>query len=131
MVDEEKLKQMTKLAVYEAGEGKKDLKIGEFNRWDYVTMQMAKGWIYSTVAFGIMGVCELVYRDFALLDRLENGLGAFVAGLVIHYLIMEFGYQAICFFVYNIRFTKALKGTKRYERMLGRLLHYYGDESNE
>ncbi|MCR5667036.1 MAG: hypothetical protein K6G01_09425 [Eubacterium sp.] len=131
MVDEEKLKQMTKLAVYEAGEGKKDLKIGEFNRWDYVTMQMAKGWIYSTVAFGIMGVCELVYRDFTLLDRLENGLGAFIAGLVIHYLIIEFGYQAICFFVYNIRFTKALKETKRYERMLGRLLHYYGDGSNE
>ncbi|SDB06269.1 hypothetical protein [Eubacterium oxidoreducens] len=131
MVDEEKLKQMTKLAIYEEGEGKKALEISEYNRWDYVTMQMVKGWIYSTISFAALAGGELVYKDFALLDDFVDGVAPVLIKLILHYLVLEVIYQVICFFVYNIRYTRAEKGKRRYYGLLSRLVRYYGKEDDE
>ena len=54
MVDETKVRVMTRLAAYEEGTGKKYLPIGQYFRTDYIFMQLLKSFVYGTLAFAIV-----------------------------------------------------------------------------
>ena len=45
---------MTRLASFEAGEGKKSMAIGSYFRGDYIAKEIVKSIIYGTVTFAII-----------------------------------------------------------------------------
>ena len=49
MVNEDKVKLMTRLASYESGEGKKDIAILNYFRGDYIGFQVLKSIISATI----------------------------------------------------------------------------------
>ena len=51
MLNEEKIRLMTKAASFEAGEGKKALEMNRFYKGDYLTIHLIGAWISYTVAF--------------------------------------------------------------------------------
>ena len=51
MLNEERIILMTKLASYEAGEGKRNEAIGKYFRSDYIGVQVIKSIISATIAF--------------------------------------------------------------------------------
>ena len=54
MLNEERIRLMTKMASYEANEGKKNVFIGSYFRGDYIGLQVIRAVISGTVGFFIV-----------------------------------------------------------------------------
>ena len=54
MLNEERIRLMTKMASYEANEGKKNVSIGSYFRGDYIGLQVIKSVISGTIGFFII-----------------------------------------------------------------------------
>ena len=63
MLNEERIKLMTKMASYEANEGKRNVSIGSYFRGDYISLQVIKSIINATIAFAIC-FALFVFYDF-------------------------------------------------------------------
>mgnify|MGYP000161075128 CR=1 FL=1 len=51
MINEEKVILMTHASLYENGEGKKQMKIADYYRHDYISVRLLLGWFWGTVGF--------------------------------------------------------------------------------
>ena len=65
MVNEERIKLMTRMAAYEKEKHQKNKKIVSFFKKDYISMQMLKSIICTTMAFGIVFALYILY-DFEI-----------------------------------------------------------------
>ena len=63
MVNEDRIKLMTRMAAYEKEEHKKNKNIVSFFKSDYISMQMLKSVVSTTIAFGIIFSLYVLY-DF-------------------------------------------------------------------
>ena len=54
MLNEERIILMTQMASYEQGEGKENVKIGNYFRSDYIALQVLKSIVCAIIAYGIM-----------------------------------------------------------------------------
>ena len=69
MLNEDKIRLMTKAAVFEAGEGKKALAMNKYFRGDYISINLIASWISYTIAFAI-GVAAWAF--YHMEDLMEN-----------------------------------------------------------
>lgn len=53
MLNEEKIKIMNKLAMYEQGEGKKYLPVSKYYRSDYIGLALIKNFFLVTIGYGL------------------------------------------------------------------------------
>lgn len=115
MLSEERIRLMTKMASYEAGEGKEYMPIKQYYRKDYVSYEMIKTFITSTISFGILFLCWVIYKMDDLTeflagkDLLELGIS-----IGIKYVIFICVYQVIAFFVYTRRYKQATASVKEF-----------------
>ena len=65
MLNEERVILMTKLASYEANDGKKNIAIGNYFRSDYIGWQVLKSIISATIAFVVVFAMYIFY-DFEI-----------------------------------------------------------------
>ena len=61
MINESRVKLMTRLAVYEGGEGKKNMSIGSYFRGDYISVQVIRSVICGTAAFLLVFLLSQTY----------------------------------------------------------------------
>ena len=119
MINKDKVAVMTKMAAYEAGDGRKNLAVCSYFRGDCVGFQMLKTWIAVTIAFCILFAVYLVYEmdslmtDFYSIDLL--GLGK----------KFGFAYLALCgvyllaaFVISQRRYGLALRATVKFDKEL-------------
>ncbi len=129
MVDEERLKLMTRMASFEENEGKKSIPVCEYFRSDYVGFHMLLSAVYITVAFmiitGVNLFCgiETFMAEFYKTDFLSMG-----KELLRKYLIVLGVYLVISFLVYSYRYTKARKSARIYQKALKRLSSMYNSK---
>ncbi len=110
---------MTKMASYEEGEGKEYMPIKQYYRKDYVTLGMIKTFIASTVAFGILFLCWILYEMEKITEILNDGdLTEFGMSILVVYFIFIAVYQVIALLVYNRRYTKASASLKEYHSVI-------------
>ena len=65
MLNEEKIRLMTKLAIYEQGEGKESIKSNKYYKKDYVGLKMINTAITITLAFMLCLILWVIYKvDF-------------------------------------------------------------------
>lgn len=76
MLDERKVKLMTKLALYEETHGKEDFKISSYYRKDYASLHV----IYAFLSVSVGYVCLV---GVLLLAGVENIMGNLSNGLII------------------------------------------------
>ena len=129
MLNEERIKLMTKMAAYEADEGKKNVAIGNYFRGDYIGLQVIKSIISATIAFVIVfGL--FVFYDFEVFmsDIYKMDLLGFGKTVVIAYLIFVAVYALISYMIYTYRYTKARKSLKMYYNNLKKLAYLYDKE---
>lgn len=122
MINEKKVAVMTRMAAYEAGDGKKDRRICSFFRSDFVGFQLLKTWIAVTAAFCILAGIWLLYRldeitaIFYAMDvdaLLELGKDALAA-----YGILCGGYLLTTWLAAHVVYAKAHKASAAFDRML-------------
>ena len=85
MVREEKVKLMTKIAIYEKHQGKTEIPMHEYYKGDYVRIHTLKAVIFATAAFAIILALLAVYKlDYILANviKIDYRRTAIIIGLV-------------------------------------------------
>lgn len=122
MINENKVAVMTRMAAYEAGDGKKNQTVCSYFRGDYVGFQMLKTWIAVTIAFCIMsGVYLLFQMDSIMTDFYSIDLIAFAKKFVFAYVILCAVYLFAAFVIAQRRYGLAQRATVRFGKELEEL----------
>ena len=129
MLNEERVKLMTKMASYEANEGKRNVSIGSYFRGDYIGLQVMKSVISATVAFVIVFALFVLY-DFEVFmaDIYKMDLMDFGKKVIIYYLVFVLIYAIISYIVYMTRYGEAKRSLKIYINNLKKLSYLYDRE---
>ena len=126
MLNERKIRLMTKLAIYEKKEGKEDLKLAKYYKGDYARLQAWKTGIAVTIAYILLLVVAAIYKLEYLLDHAFDidfeALGKRVLGI---YIIVLAVYVVIAMLAYSMKYAMSRKKLARYFRMLRKLNHFY------
>lgn len=123
MLDEERIRIMTRMASYEAGEGKEDISVKQYYRKDYVSYQMIRTFISSTISFGILFLLWGVYSMETIMEQIAKmDLVGFGISVLIKYIIFVVVYQVIAAIIYNRKYTKATAGVKKYHAELRKII---------
>ncbi len=129
MLNEERIKLMTKMASYEANEGKKNVSIGSYFRGDYIGLQVIRSIISGTIGFFIVFAMFIFYdletfmQDIYKMDLLQFGKNVIIA-----YLVFVIVYAFISYGVYMYRYARAKKSLKTYYNNLKKLSYLYDKE---
>lgn len=126
MLNEKRIILMTKMASYEANEGKKNVAIGSYFRSDYIGWQVLKSIISATIAFVVVFGMYIFY-DFEvfMMDIYKMDLLEFAKQVLTMYLRVIVIYAVISFVVYTIRYNRAVKSLRVYQMNLRRLADMY------
>ena len=128
MVNEERVILMTRMASYEAGEGKKNIKIGDYFRADYLSKQLLKSLICSTISFVIGLVLYFLYNfDYLLENVYKIDLLALGKKMLTGYIVLVVVYGLITYIVYAFRYRNARKNLKTYYGNLKKLSSMYSE----
>ena len=129
MINEQRVILMTRLASYEKGEGKKNVKIGNYFRSDYIAIQILKAVISATLAFVIVFALYVLY-DFEIFmqDLYKIDLFAFARDIVIYYAAFVLGYGILTYIVCTWRYAKAKKSLRIYYHNLKKLGSLYNEQ---
>lgn len=132
MLNEERIRLMTKMASYEANEGKKNVSIGSYFRGDYIGLQVIKSVISGTIGFFIIFAVYLGYDLETFMSEIyKMDLFLFGKNVVIAYFIFVGVYAIISYAVYTYRYTKAKKSLKLYYNNLKKLSYLYEKEGKK
>lgn len=125
---------MKDLAVYESGEGAGELKICEYYRSDYISINCIAGVIWVTVGYVILlfliGICfmDFFMKHFTMEILMLSAFGvvAGYAGVLAFYIIMMHVH-------YGRKYDRAKEGVKHYKYRLMKLGELYkkGERSHE
>lgn len=126
MINEERVILMTKLASYEANEGKKNVAIGSYFRSDYIGWQVLKSIISATIAFAVVFAVYIFY-DFELFmtDIYKMDLLEFATTILTYYLVAVGVYAIISYIVYAYRYSRAQKSLRLFQQNLKKLAIMY------
>lgn len=129
MLNNDKIRLMTKLALYEQKEGKKNIAGGKYYRSDYVSLAMINSAIIATLAYIlILGSIVLVNIETVLsvmtaFDMLELGRMVVVA-----YIIYMLIYLTITYIISRLRYDNIKSELKSYDNNLKELYTIYKKE---
>lgn len=132
MLNNRKIRLMTKLAIYEEKEGKEDIRMSKYYKSDYVRYHMLKNIVSVTVAYILILVMivaynlEMIIRDAVILDYKKYGvyaLGFYILILTIYITGSIIGY--------SIKYDKSRKKLSKYYKLLRKLTKMYEEENQE
>lgn len=123
MLNEERISIMTRMASYESGDGREDMPVKQYYRKDYVSYQMIRTFLSSTISFGILFLFWGLYNMEKIIEELvKMDLIQFGISVLIKYIIFVVIYQVIAVIVYNRRYTRATAGVKKYHADIKRVI---------
>ena len=110
MLNNQKIKKMHKLALYESGEGKKHLAISNYYRSDYIGLALIKNFFLTTIAYGLLLLIYFGYRSEYLMENIHKMNLALMALQIIGlYIIMVVGYSILTYIYCSVKYAKAQK----------------------
>ena len=129
MLNQNKVKLMTRMAMYEEKEGREDIRISTYYRKDYVSFQTIVTLIWVTIGYAIaVGIGALVFLD-QILQRLTLPFIIMTAiCLVTGYLVLLILYGLAASHFYQKKHNDARQRVKRFNHDLTRLNRMYERE---
>ena len=132
MLKEEKIRLMTKLARYESGEGKEELRIARYYRSDYIGLALIKNFFLVTIGYGLILALIAAYNLEYLLDNVHKmdlvSLGVVVLAGYVGTLVV---YTLLTYIQYTVKYHRAKKSVKEYYSQLTRLEKIYNREEKK
>ncbi len=131
MLNEERIKLMTKLAIYEQSEGKEDLPLSKYYRTDYLTLKMINSAITMTIGYILVLVAIVVVNAEELLAELV-GMDLLALGrkILIYYIILFIANMIATYLIYSYKFSASRDNLNKYNAMLKELYGMYKKEGN-
>ncbi|MCR5702263.1 MAG: hypothetical protein K6G76_08980 [Lachnospiraceae bacterium] len=122
MVREENVKMMSRVAIYEKNDGKKEIPMNSFYKGDYVRLYALKSVINATIAFVLIAAIVVVYRlDYILANVLKIDYKQWALYIGGAYAIWVIIYWLIAFVIYSARYEKARPNIIIYNHHLKKL----------
>ena len=129
MLDESRIKLMTRMASYEDTEGRNTIPVAEYFRGDYVSFNVVKTAISATIAFVLVLAVYVYYSlenfiaDIYKFDL--EGMGRRILSVYIVYIAV---FTVFSFFFYTYKYNKAKKSIQGYSQALKKLSSMYEEE---
>jgi hypothetical protein len=129
LIQVEKLKTMTQLALYEKQQGKQDFSVFRYRREDYIHFEKIKTVIAATAAFLIIGGflaawnIEVILSHFDTYNYKQIGVVILVA-----YIVFLIFYIRIVANQSRERYNTVRPRMRRYHRNLNQMTQFYKDE---
>ena len=122
MLNERKIRLMTKTAIYENGKGKEDLQMHKYSGSDYVRFNMLKSFLAATIAailiaLMIMGSELEVFMN----DVLKMDIGKLARELLVLYIVFVVIYVIFSLIFYQQKYHRANKRIQRYNQNLQKI----------
>lgn len=113
MLNEERTKLMTKISILEEKTGKESLTIGNYYKSDYISFQMVRTFLATTVAFVLMLVLGVMYQvDFLMGNLHKVQLTLLAKEILVGFICYSIVMQVIAYGVYATRYYFAQKHLK-------------------
>ena len=129
MLNEEKVRIMTRLASYEKGEGKKYLPISKYYRTDYIGLALIKNFFLVSIGYVVLvGMVGLYFLEDLLENIHKMDLIKLGGKVIIGYIILVIVYSVLVYVIQTIKYSRAKKSIKNYYIQLGRLTKIYAKE---
>lgn len=119
MLNEEKIRWMTKASIYEKRQGRIDLGRNEYFMGDYVRLHLLKNGISLTIAYILLVGLYVVYKIEEIFDMAANmQLGLLLKEMLLFYVILLVIYTGIGIVYYAWQYQSSSKQVKKYYRIL-------------
>lgn len=132
MLNNDRIKLMTKLAFYETEEGKEDIRLSKYYRTDYVRYQTIKSIICATIGYVLILVLIVLYKSEYLIGNAVTldykAMGTNALGIYIM-IISAYGVGSAVY--YSITYDRSRKKLGKYYKLLKRLNTMYNEETPE
>ena len=132
MLNENKVKMMTKMSIYEKNEGKTMLKTAKYFKGDYVSLGVLKTVISVTVAFVIIAILFALCQADSLTANVNSidyaSMGKSIAGYYVAFIII---FGIISGVVYSSKYENSRKEMKKYFLRLNKLERFYNSQKKK
>mgnify|MGYP000017347138 CR=1 FL=1 len=132
MLNNEKIRLMTKLALFESKTGKQEIRLSKYYKPDYVRYQVIKSIISATVGYALVLALIILYKSEYLIKNAVKldykTIGLYLLGF---YIIVVAIYGLSSIVIYSRKYDLSRKKLGRYYKLLKRLEKMYGDESTD
>lgn len=129
MLNEDKIALMTKLALYEQGEGKEAIESNKYNKKDYVSLKMINTAITISVAYLMIVALWVLHKiDYFVKELVNVNLVNIGIKLLVLYVIVFIIYMLISYVVYSMKYIKMQEMNKKYSDGLKELYLMYKRE---
>lgn len=131
VVDKKKIILMTRLAIYEKQQEKKELHLSKYYKSDFVRYHGLKALVAATLAYWLT-VAVVIFMQFEVVLEKINEIDYFnaVYSLMLGYAVFAFVNMTFAFIVYSYRYKASKKGILNYNRELKKLIEYYEGDSS-
>ncbi|MCR5585577.1 MAG: hypothetical protein K6F63_09115 [Lachnospiraceae bacterium] len=129
MINNRKVRLMTKLAIYEKGEGKEDLKLSKFFRRDYLRDRMLRSFVSVTIGFVfLVGLGVLYNMEYIVSNAVNLDYMMIMQRLIAIYIVILAIYVMASLVFGMIHYNRSRNKLARYFRMLRRMRSFYYEE---
>lgn len=132
MLNNNRIRLMTKLALYENKEGKEDIRLSKYYKTDYVRYQIIKSILCATLGYALILVLIILYKSEYIIKYAVTldykTIGTNVLGI---YIMIVAVYGLGSAVAYSILYDKSRKKLGKYFKLLKRLNKIYNDETPE
>lgn len=125
MINEEKVKIMTKIAMYEQGKGRRYLPVSKYYRSDYIGLALIKNFFLVTIGYALAIAAVAVYFGEYLMENIHK-MNLVSMGI---YIIVV--YSVLTYIQYSVRYYKAKKSVREYYSQLTELSKIYVREEKK
>lgn len=132
MLNNRKIRLMTKLAVFETKDGKEDIRLSKYYKTDYVRYQVLKSGLSTTVGYLLILILAFLYKlEYIVKNAVSldyKTIGSYILGIYI-LLITVYGLGSLAWF--SFRYDASRKRLIRYNKLLKRVNKIYKEETTE
>lgn len=132
MLNEDKIKIMSRCAMYEKGQGKDDLQINRYYQGDYVRLNTLKSLIGVTIGFILCFGFYLVLRAECYMENIVGmDLWAFGKSVLKYYVLVLIIFAVISVLFYGWKYADAEKRVRWYYKDLKSLEDIQGGQNKK
>lgn len=129
MLNNRKIRIMTKLATYEEKKGKEDIALSKYYKTDYVRFNILKTIMSATLGYLLLLIMIAVYKSEYLIENaVDLDYKSIFTTILGYYLIILTIMIVGTLIGYSIKYDKSRKQLSQYFRMLKKLRMIYREE---
>ena len=129
MLNQERVCEITKLAIFDQKEGRECKPMIQYFRKDYIAKEMLKSFISGTIAFVLIAGGIGLYFAEDLLEKISSmDIPRIAVRIGIYYGVCMAVYFAVTYVIYYKRYTKGRQKVKKYYLHLKKVNKIYHEE---